>query len=97
GGTIVSLQRIAADGAKKFWPGPSTKAVHYTIDRRGATVTVLAEGLATGLAIYAATPLARVIVAFNAGNLPALAGAMEWSGNVVVAADNDHETAARLD
>lgn len=95
GGVVVSLQRIAADGAKKFWPGPSAKAVHYAIDRRGAAVTVLAEGLATGLAIFAACKFARVIVAFTAGNLPALASALEWSGNVVVAADNDARTEER--
>ena len=58
-------------------------------------MTVLCEGLATGLAIFAAVPTARVVVAFNAGNLVRVAEALPRRGMAVVAADNDLATEAR--
>jgi putative DNA primase/helicase len=89
------VQRIAADGDKRFWTGAPTSATSYTIDRPGATLTVLCEGLATGLAIYAAVKMSRVVVAFTAGNLPKVATKLPRRGMVVVAGDNDHQTEAR--
>ena len=95
-GKLISLQRIAPDGKKLFWKDAPSSAVRYVIDRQGATLTVLCEGLATGLAIYAATPLARVIVTFTANNLPKVAAQLPRRGMAVVAADNDHQTAAKI-
>jgi putative DNA primase/helicase len=95
-GEIMSVQRIAPDGTKRFWPGAPTSGASYWIERQRATLTVLAEGLATGLAIFAAVPFARVVVAFNAGNLPRIAGEMPRRGLVCVAADNDHATEQRI-
>lgn len=94
--TVRSVQRIAPDGDKRFWPGAPIAGTSYCIthpNRRG-TVTVLCEGLATGLACYAAAmTVQRVIVAWNAGNL---ARTPEHPGGlVVIAADNDHETEKR--
>lgn len=95
GGQVASVQRIADDGTKRFWSGAPTRGTSYTIDRRAATVTVLCEGLATGLAIFAAVPNSRVVVAFTAGNLRRVAERLPRRGFVVVAADNDHATEAR--
>jgi putative DNA primase/helicase len=86
---FASVQRISPDGEKLFWLGASTRAASYIIQRRDASLTVICEGLATGLAIHAATPTARVVVAFNAGNLPRVAEALPRRGLSVVAADND--------
>lgn len=96
GTTITSLQRIARDGDKRFWPGAITTATHYPVERRGAALTVLCEGLATGLAIYAAVPTCKVVVAFTASNLPKVAALLPRRGLVSIAADNDHETAAKI-
>lgn len=93
GRELASVQRISPEGEKKFWYGASVKGASYAIDRQGASVTVLCEGFATGAAIFAAAPLTRIVVAFNAGNLP---NVQIGAGMAVVAADNDHETEARL-
>lgn len=95
-GEIQSVQRIAPDGSKRFWFGAPTSGASYSIERQRATVTVLCEGLATGLAIFAAVPMTRVVVAFNAGNLPRVASELPRRGLVCVAADNDHRTAERI-
>ena len=89
---LVSVQLINEEGDKLFWKGAPTQAASYTIERHGATLTVLTEGLATGLALYAAVPHSRVVVAFNAGNLTKVAGALTLRGLVAVASDNDHRT-----
>ncbi len=94
-GAFASVQRISPEGEKLFWLGASTRAASYTIQRRDSSLTVICEGLATGLAIYAATPTARVVVAFNAGNLPRVADALPRRGMAVVAADNDIGTEAK--
>jgi len=91
---LMSVQRISPKGDKLFWPGASVKGASYLIDRRGASVAVLCEGMATGLAIFAAVPLVRVIVAFNAGNMARVR--IPRQGMAVVASDNDHATAAKL-
>lgn len=92
-GKLMTLQRIAPDGQKRFWTDAPAKAISYMIDRRGAAVTILCEGVATGLALFAAVPLARVLVAFTAGNLtePDVLRRVP-KGVAVVASDNDHRT-----
>lgn len=95
-GKILSLQRIAPDGEKKFHFGATTKGAYYAIERPGATLTALAEGFATGLTIFHAVPTCRVLVAFNAGNLPVVAETMKRFGMGVVCADNDWETLVRI-
>lgn len=91
-GAFASVQRISPDGDKLFYSGAPTKGASYNIERHSASLTVLCEGLATGLGIFAAVPTARVIVAFNAGNLARVAEAMPRRGMAVVAADNDLAT-----
>ncbi len=95
GGALTSLQRISPDGDKLFWLGAPTRGASYAIERRSASLTVLCEGLATGLGIFAAVPTARVVVAFNAGNLVRVAETLPRRGMVVIAADNDLATEAR--
>ncbi|MCK9380835.1 MAG: toprim domain-containing protein [Sulfuritalea sp.] len=91
-GALTSVQRISPDGEKLFWSGAPTRGASYTIERRSASLTVICEGLATGLAIFSAVPTARVVVGFNAGNLVRVAEALPRRGMVVVAADNDLAT-----
>ena len=95
-GKILSLQRISPSGEKKFHFGATTKCAYYAIERPGAAITALVEGFATGLTIFQAIPTCRVIVAFNAGNLPVVAERMDRFGMGVVCGDNDWETAARI-
>lgn len=90
---LMTVQRISPAGEKLFWPGAPVKGASYTIDRRTASLTVVCEGLATGLAIFTAAPLTRVIVAFNAGNLEHVENVPP--GMLTVAADNDWETGGR--
>lgn len=93
GRSLMSVQRISPTGDKRFWPGASVSGTSYPVERRSATVTVLCEGLATGLACYAALPMCRVLVAWNAGNLAKTPE--RPTGMVVIAADNDHATEER--
>lgn len=97
---IVTVQRISPDGKKLFWRHAPADGATYMIARDQASVTVLTEGLATGLALYSAistSPAARVIVAFSAHNLyhRRVVGRVP-DGSCVVAADNDHGTEKRL-
>lgn len=95
-GVLISVQRINADGTKLFWSGATTNGTSYTIDRKGATITLLCEGLATGLTLFSCVPDSRVIVAFNAGNLPRAAVHVGITGLCAVCADNDHATFAKI-
>jgi putative DNA primase/helicase len=92
---LISVQTITADGAKRFWPGAPVKAGCLVLDRQRPAVTVVCEGLATGLAVFQSMRQARVVVAFDAGNLLPVVGRLKLSGSVVIGADNDHATLAR--
>lgn len=91
-GKVISIQRISPDGEKKFAHGAPTKWTHFRIWRPGAVITILCEGLATGLTLFAAVQNAVVEVCFTAANLVAVAEREKWQGMTVVAADNDHWT-----
>lgn len=98
GGELLSVQRIAPDGTKRFWPGAPIAGTQYTIRKnKSASFHVFCEGLATGLACVAALLTAghsaRGIVLWDAGNLSKVQ--MQVGGWLVVAADNDHETLER--
>lgn len=93
-GTVVTVQRISPDGEKLFWKGLPVSGASYTLTPRDPTVTVVCEGLATGLALYQACRTAHVIVAFDAGNMAKVE--IPRRGLVCVAADNDLGTAERL-
>ena len=93
-GTIHSLQTIAPDGSKMFMPGGRVKGCYFSIGKPAGSVTVC-EGAATGASIHEATGGA-VAVAFNAGNLDAVATALRDKYpalKIILAADDDHLTA----
>jgi putative DNA primase/helicase len=92
GDSLISVQTITIDGVKKFWPGAPVKAGSFSIRRERSAVTVLCEGLATGLAVFQSMRNASVIVAFDAGNLMPVTEYLKPVGSVVFAADNDHAT-----
>lgn len=87
-GKLISIQRISPEGDKRFAFEAPTKAATFRIHRPGAPVTILAEGLATGMAVFAACPMAVVDVCFSAANLVAVASRNHY-GTVAVAGDND--------
>ena len=92
-GTLHSLQTIAPDGDKRFHPGGRVKGCYHSIGKP-AGVLVICEGYATGASIYESTGYA-VAVAFNAGNLEAVALALHAKYpaiKIIVAADDDHLT-----
>ena len=89
---FASVQRISPNGEKLFWPGAPTRGASYVIERYSAELTVICEGLATGLAIFNTVPTSRVVVAFYAGNLLRVAETLTCRGMAVVAADNDLAT-----
>lgn len=93
--SLISIQTITVDGVKRFWPGAPVKAGCYVIDRPRAAVTVLVEGLATGLAVFQAVRQARVMVAFDCGNLMPVVDLLRPRGSVCIFADNDHGTEAK--
>jgi putative DNA primase/helicase len=94
-GSVISVQRISATGEKLFWPGAPVKGGYYLLDRPSAAVTVLCEGFSTGLAVYQCMRHARVVVAFDAGNLQPVTNELRPTGSVVFVADNDKGTLAR--
>jgi len=93
--SLISLQTIAPDGTKRYRYGCPIKAGNFVLNRRDATLTAIAEGFATGLAVYQSVPVARVIVCFDAGNMVAVAQRLSVTGLAVVCADNDWQTAER--
>lgn len=95
GDWLVSVQTIGLDGTKRFWPGAPVKAGCFVLDRPRAAVTTIVEGLATGLAVFQSVRQARVIVAFDAGNLLSVVQRLKPVGSVCIAADNDHGTQAK--
>lgn len=93
-GTMQSLQTIAPDGTKRFQTGGQMTGGYHAIGRPTTGCIVVCEGYATGASIHAATGHA-VAVAFNAGNLQAVAQALHRkypSLPILVAADDDWQT-----
>ncbi|MEY5099200.1 MAG: hypothetical protein RJA36_1919 [Pseudomonadota bacterium] len=98
GGTLQSLQVIDPTGGKRFLPGGRVKGCFCLLGEReeiedGAEL-VICEGYATGASIREATGY-PVAVAFNAGNLEAVALALraKYPGaRLILAADDDHRT-----
>lgn len=92
-GTLHGLQAIAPDGAKRFMPGQRVTGLYFAIGRPSGKL-VIAEGYATGATIHEQTGHA-VAVAFNAGNLMAVAKALRAKFPclaLVIAADDDWHT-----
>ncbi len=95
--TLHSLQTIAPDGDKRFMPGGKVTGCYHAIGKPSGPdgVLIVCEGYATGASIHEATGQA-VAVAFNAGNLEAVALALRTKypeARLIVAADDDYGTA----
>jgi len=92
-GTLHSLQTIAPDGEKRFLPGGRVQGCYLGIGKPDG-VLIVCEGFATGATLHEATGQA-VAVAFNAGNLQAVALALRAKYaalKIIVAADDDWQT-----
>lgn len=95
-GEIWSLQKINV-GWKGFYEGGKTKGGYMDISDRVPTTTpettiVICEGWATGCSLHEATDY-RVRVAFNAGNLMAVARFTRSqfpNARIILAADDDY-------
>ena len=92
-GTVHSLQTIAPDGTKMFMSGGRVKGCYFGIGKpKGALI--VCENFATGTSIHECTGHA-VAVAFNSGNLEAVAVALRDKFptlKIIIAADDDHQT-----
>lgn len=95
GGELCSLQFIGADGDKRFLTGGRVAGCYYAIGNpKGAAALAICEGVATGATIHEATGY-PVAVAFNAGNLGAVASAMRERFPdlpLILCADDDWKT-----
>ncbi len=93
--TLHSLQVIDTEGGKRFQPGGRVKGCYHAIGKPN-DVLIVCEGYATGASIHEATGNA-VAVAFNAGNLEAVALALHQkypAVRLILAADDDWKTEA---
>lgn len=93
GGELVNVQRIVADGTKRFMPGARVAGCYHAMGKPGDCIGV-AEGYATGATIHEATGY-PVAVAFNAGNLESVARAVRAkmpTARIIVCADDDADT-----
>jgi len=92
-GIIHSLQTITPNGTKMFMLGGRVKGCYFGIGKP-MNVLIVCEGFATGASIHECTGHA-VAVAFNAGNLVAVALALRIkypSLKIIIAADDDQQT-----
>lgn len=93
GGELVSLQRIAGDGEKRFLQGGQVKGAYHAIGKPAGTL-VVCEGYATGASVHEATGHA-VAIAFNAGNLMDVVKSLKVKFpdcKIIVAGDDDYQT-----
>lgn len=92
-GELRSLQVIDTEGAKRFHYGGQVTGCYHGIGKPEG-VLIVCEGYATGASIHEATG-AAVAVAFNAGNLLAVATELHRKYpalRIILAADDDHLT-----
>ena len=90
-GAVVSLQFIYPDGSKRFKSHGKVKGCYYSFGGKPVDTLLICEGFATGASLYAVTGH-PVAVAFNAGNLEAVARVLraKLPGiRIIVCADND--------
>jgi putative DNA primase/helicase len=96
-GKLWTLQHISGDKFKQFHEGGRVEGGHYPIGVvENPGPLLVAEGYATAATVHALTDL-PTIVAFNAGNLSAVAQAYRTrypDRPIYVAGDNDHRREA---
>ena len=94
-GEIQSLQTIQLDGSKRFLTGGKVAGCYYAIGKiENAKELCICEGFATGASIHEATNY-PVAIAFNAGNLLAVAKIIKSKYpqlNLIICADDDFKT-----
>ena len=93
-GLLWNVQRIAADGGKRFKPGRAGGLFSPIGDFTNPTTILICEGWATGATLHEETGH-PVLCAMNAGNLLAVAMAARsaWANaDLVICADNDRFT-----
>lgn len=94
-GALVGLQFIGADGGKRFLTGtPKAGAWHLIGDADHAPTVAIAEGYATAATVHGLSGW-PVAVAFDAGNLLAVAKALRRrkpDAELILAADDDRGT-----
>lgn len=97
-GQVQSLEAITADGVKGFFAGAKKAGGLFAISGQEPIDDLfLVEGLATGLTVHQATG-ARVHVAFDAGNLKAVAETTHHlfpAARLVIAGDLDENNAGQ--
>jgi putative DNA primase/helicase len=95
GATIHSLQFIGTDGEKRFLTDGRIRGCYFSIGTiTDASAICIVEGFATGATVHEATGF-PVAVAFNAGNLEAVALAIRATlpnMPIIVCADDDAAT-----
>lgn len=90
-GTITSVQFIYEDGSKLLKSNGKVKGCYYSFGGKPADTLLVCEGFATGASLYAVTGY-PVAVAFNAGNLEAVARVLRGKLpgiQIIVCADDD--------
>jgi putative DNA primase/helicase len=93
-GVIHSLQFIDAEGHKRFLSGGAITGHYHAVGKYSGTLCI-AEGYATAATIHQTTGHACA-VAFNAGNLKAVALSLRYKfpkAKLILCADNDRFTA----
>lgn len=95
-GEIQSLQAISPDGSKRFATGGRMAGGFCIIGdtSKAPAVLIVCEGFATGASLHAATGCV-VVVAFNAGNLKAVAVTMRSAypaAKMLICGDDDKLT-----
>ncbi len=93
-GLLWNVQRIAADGGKRFKPGRAGGLFSPIGDLSNPAIILICEGWATGATLHEETGH-PVLCAMNAGNLLPVATAARsaWAGaELVICADNDRQT-----
>jgi putative DNA primase/helicase len=98
-GRMWNLQRIFSDGSKRFLPGGRKRGLFTVlggVKLATAARALVVEGWATGCTVAALEPGTPVIVAFDAGNLEPVVGAVLGKFTclqLVIVADDDRKTA----
>ena len=97
-GRLWNLQRIFSDGSKRFLTGGRKRGLFTVlggVKLATAARALVVEGWATGCTVSAIEPGTPVIVAFDAGNLAPVVGAVlgRFPGlKLVIVADDDRKT-----
>ncbi|EFK5232348.1 DNA primase, partial [Escherichia coli] len=97
-GAVAAAQTITPQGEKRLLTGSAKRGAYHAVNAPESPQSVLiAEGLATALSVHLMRPDALAVAAIDAGNLIHVAGVMRRKypqSQIIIAADNDHPTAA---